>query len=145
MTALERIFETWSGIIAALVACALIVAPVAAQAKMSQHEASHSISFKDKSGHGDARGHDVSGHQHAGHHDQADEPVPIKSSHQHDHSKQHDNSCCGTYCHSGCIASSVEIPSPTALATAYAVFTPVHRLAVAPDQPQRPPSNLLSF
>ena len=38
MTAIERMFEIWRGIIAALVACALILAPAAAQAKMGHDQ-----------------------------------------------------------------------------------------------------------
>ena len=141
MTAARHMIDTWRGIIAALVVCLLIMAPLAAQAKMAQHAANHALTVE----------HTQDGHSAATvaaqHHDHtvSHDLVPTKSSQKHDHRSHHDGSCCGTYCHSACTADIVETMLPIALTTAYATFTPVSLTAVAPDQPQRPPSVPLSI
>ena len=149
MTALARIFGIWRGMIGSLLACALVLAPLAAQAKMAQHSVSHAA--------GERRSHDhdgaVSGpvvalvaHDHSDHnYAMAHNSETPKTGQQHDHREHHDGSCCGTYCHSACTADIVETMLPIALTTAYPTFTPVSLRAVAPDQPQRPPSIPLSI
>ena len=149
MTALARIFGIWRGMIGSLLACALVLAPLAAQAKMAQHAASHAA--------GEHRSHDHSGagsgpvaalaaHDHSDHnYAMARNSETPKTGQQHDHREHHDGSCCGTYCHSACISSVAEAAEPILHAGNYATFTPVNLAAVAPDQPQRPPSIPLSI
>ena len=156
MTAIELILGTWRGIIATLVTCVLVMAPMAAQAKMAQHAASHSFMVvpqaHDHDGSVDggvARNSHVAAlaaHDHADHdHAMAHDPAPNRTGQQHDQRSHHDGSCCGTYCHSGCITTVAEDVQPVVLAGTYATFTPVSLTAVAPDQPQRPPSIPLSI
>ena len=148
MTAPRRMTETWRGIIAVLIACAFVMAPLAAQAKMAHHAASHALTVEHTSRTHDGHDKAVAAHHHADHdHAVAHDRVPTKSSqtHEHDHRSHHDGSCCGTYCHSACTADTVETMPLIALAAAYATFTPVNLTAVAPDQPQRPPSIVLSI
>ena len=141
MTAIERMFTTWRGIIAALVACVLVIAPVAAQAKMAHHAASHYLAAGHPTHCHDGHTAALPTHNHADHGTiVADNSVTAKTSQQQDHQNNHDNSCCGTYCHSGCITSTVQNLPPVALATTYANLAPVNRVLVVPDQPQRPPS-----
>ena len=156
MTAIERILGTWRGIIAALVTCVLVMAPMAAQAKMAQHAASHAFTVvlqaHDHDGSVDggvARNSHAAAlpaHEHSAHdHAMAHDPAPNQTGQQYDQHSHHDGSCCGTYCHSGCIAPVAEGVQPVVLAGTYATFAPVSLTAVAPDQPQRPPSIPLSI
>jgi hypothetical protein len=134
-------------IFAALVACALFLAPLAAQAKMAAHAAPHQhrhaaaqqvvTTAVHDDHHGDHR-HDDHSHTttdvHQSHH-------PVGDNGHRDH---HDGACCGTYCHSGCIVTSlidfrIEVPAQT-----FAAFVEIGAPAVSPDQPQRPPSDLQS-
>ena len=149
MIVIERMVGTWRGIIAALVACVIVMAPLAAQAKMAQHTASHAAGEHRSHDHGGAGTGPVAAlaaHDHADHnHPVAPDSMTHKTGQQHDHRDHHDGSCCGTYCHSGCIATVVEAVEPVLLASTYTTFTPVRLRAVAPDQPQRPPSIPLSI
>ena len=156
MTGMERILGTWRGFIAALVACVLVMAPMAAQAKMALHAASHAFMVEAQAhDHNDFVDGDVgrkspaaalAAHDHSDHdHTMARDPAPDQTGPQHDHRSHHDGSCCGTYCHSGCIAPLAEDVQPVVLASTYATFAPSSLTAVAPDQPQRPPSIPLSI
>ena len=139
MTAARHMIDTWMGIVAALAVCVLVIAPLAAQAKMGLHNANHAFMVEHTSH--IHNGHSVTtlaAHRHD--HGVAHDPVPTKTSQKQDHRSHHDGSCCGTYCHSACTADTLETMPLIALATAYATFTPVNLAAVAPDQPQRPPS-----
>ena len=144
MTAARYMIDTWRGMIAALVVSLLVMAPLAAQAKMAHHAANIARTVEHTShSHDGHSGTAMAAHHHD--HAVAHDRVPTKSSQKHDHRSHHDGSCCGTYCHSACTADIVETMLPIALTTAYATFTPVSLAAVAPDQPQRPPSIPLSI
>ena len=140
MAVAKHMVDTWKGIVAALIACVLVMAPLAAEAKMAHHAANHVLAVENTHDHPATT---VAAHHHD--HTMAHDQVPTKSSQNHDHRGHHDGSCCGTYCHSACISTGAEAAEPILQAGTYATFTPVNLAAVAPDQPQRPPSNLLSI
>ena len=149
MIAITRLVGTWRGVIAALVACVIGMAPLSAQARMAQHTV-HNAAVEHRSlDRGQSQNSPavaVSSHDHsAHHHNMAGGSATPKSGQQHDHRDHQDGSCCGTYCHSGCIATMVEAGEPVLLAGIYSTFIAVNRAAVVPDQPQRPPSSRLSI
>ena len=105
MTAIERILGTWRVIIATLVTCVLVMAPMAAQAKMAQHAASHAFTVVPQAlvhdGSVDVAGNShvaaLAAHDHADHdHAMAHDTAPTQAGQQHDQHSHHDGSCCGT-------------------------------------------------
>lgn len=139
--------------LSALLMLVLALAPFEARFMMAAHAGSHNGTAS-----ASASTHD----QHAtGHHDQTshdhgvlaqDDGVQIAvddgagTSHEHhDHAGGPDGACCGTFCHSACIAVAVfDIPSLMP-STVFDQRASAPLIAVVQGQLQRPPSRLLSI
>ena len=141
---MKSIVGSARGIFAALLACALFLAPLAAQAKMAGHAAAHEHAHAltgQSVGATAADAHEHGDHHHAG---VADHGLNSPSQHN-DHRDHHDGACCGTYCHSGCIVLDVVDFWMDVPVQAFAVFTRINTQAIVPDQLQRPPASLASL
>jgi hypothetical protein len=153
----------WRGALAALLALSLAFAPVAAQAVMASHApAAAEISHR-SAGHAEHHGHLTGGeaaahHDHAHAHDHGDAAsltneafalaagsagaAPCPQGHA-DHGNG-DAGCCGTFCHTAIALFAVPQTAAVRVRAAFGSFSGMPTESVAPGQPHRPPSLLLS-
>ena len=155
----------WRAALSALVTLVLAIAPLAAQVVMasqahaSGHEvgASHFHEAHTNQAVNQAVGHPnsaVAGHSH--HHDGGGDPahhhdedgVVVNTSQDaadhHDHGGSGDASCCGNFCHSAFCLTGVSVVAARNTRAIFNWANWVKLPSVDADQPQRPPSRLLS-
>jgi hypothetical protein len=146
--------QTWRAGLSALLAVTVAVAPLVAQALMATHNhadvllaGSHASSGHSGSEH--VHSHSSHDHQHGDnapeHSHEAGAEASLGLIGHHDHADGAGAGCCGTLCHSAFVLTAAVQLSDNTLRPTFEWANKALLAAVDPDQPQRPPSILLSF
>jgi hypothetical protein len=146
-------------VLRALLSLMLALAPLLAQTAMTGHASAApqtaAAANHDTAGHAH---HDQSGRDHS-HHNHSDDDL-VTAGHSHDvampdvkrcpgghgdHDNAGDVGCCGTFCHSTMALLVMQLVNQQYCRSAFSSFAEMPTDSVAPEQPHRPPSVLLSL